>query len=96
MKNNMTLSELQRLVYEELDHRSLSQPKRRKDALRAVYQYIQAYNENYLYEDRLRLPEDKNQFKADYERYKKQYLNGKNLSSAESSVINEMYNQLNK
>lgn len=34
------------------------------------------------------LPEDKRQFKQDYGIYK-----GKELTGAESSVINEMYNQ---
>lgn len=93
---NITLSELQRLVCEELDQRNLKRPSIRKNALTRVCQYIQTCSKNYLHENRLRLPEDKDRFKADYERYKKQYINGKNLSGAESSVINEMYNQLNK
>lgn len=88
---DITLSELQRLVCEELDHRNLSEPQRRKNALIAIYKYIQAYSKNYLHENRLRLPENKDLFKTNYEHYK-----GTTLSGAESSVINEMYNQLNK
>lgn len=84
-------SELQRLVCEELDHRSLSQPSIRKRALTRVCKYIQTCSKNYLYKNRLRLPENKDLVKTDYEHYKGTTLNG-----AESSVINEMYNQLNK
>lgn len=86
---NITLSELQRLVCEELDRRNLKQTSIRKNALIHVCDYIRACNGSYLYENRLRLPEDKKQFKADYVHYK-----GKNLSGAENSIINEIYNQL--
>lgn len=88
---NITLSELQRLICEELDRRNLKRPSIRKNALTRVCQYIQTCSKNYLHENRLRLPENKDLFKTDYEHYK-----GTTLSGAESSVINEMYNQLNK
>lgn len=82
----MTTSEIRNKVFAELDSRNLAKPSIRKNALEHVMEYVKTskYHKN----GAVILPEDKRQFKKDYELHK-----GKNLTGAESSVINEMYNQ---
>lgn len=82
----MTTTEIRNKVFAELDSRNLANPSIRKNALDRVLDFIKTskYHKN----GAVTLPEDKRQFKQDYEVYK-----GKDLTGAESSVINEMYNQ---
>ena len=82
----MTTSEIRNKVFAELDSRPLAQPSRRKNALDHVLDYIKT--SKYHNNGSVILPGDKREFKQDYEVHK-----GKNLTGAESSVINEMYNQ---
>lgn len=84
---NITLHELMQLVQDELDRRNLKRPSIRKNALKHVCDYIQAYSELY-HPQTLRLPEDKKRFMTSYRQYK-----GKELNDAEKSIINEIYNQ---
>lgn len=82
----MTMTEIRNKVFAELDSRPLAQPSRRKNALDHVLDYIKT--SKYHNNGAVTLPEDKRQFKQDYEAHK-----GNNLSGAENSVINEMYKQ---
>ena len=86
----MTLKEITKLIYDELDNRNLAQPQRRKDAFAAVSKFIESPESGYD-SSNIVLSVDKKTFKDDYRRYK-----GSDLSGAEESVINEMYNQYNK
>lgn len=82
----MTTTEIRNKVFAELDSRNLANPSIRKNALDRVLDFIKIskYHEN----GSVILPKDKRQFKQDYEAHK-----GKDLTGAESSVINEIYNQ---
>ena len=82
----MTITEIRNKVFAELDSRNLANPSIRKNALDRVLDFIKTskYHKN----ESVILPGDKRQFKQDYEVHK-----GKDLTGAESSVINEMYNQ---
>lgn len=82
----MTTTEIRNKVFAELDSRNWANPSIRKNALDHVLDFIKTskYHKN----GSVILPEDKRQFKQDYEVHK-----GKDLTGAESSVINEMYNQ---
>lgn len=82
----MTTNEIRNKVFAELDSRGLANPSIRKNALNRVLEYIET--SKYYKNGSVILPEDKRQFKQDYGNYK-----GKDLTGAESSVINEMYNQ---
>lgn len=81
----MTTREMITLVDHFLDSRNLASPIIRKNAIRKVGAFIES-TKTYLDGNQLALPSDKNAFKAAYERYK-----GSNMSSAESSAINHMY-----
>lgn len=81
----MTTREMITLVDRFLDSRNLASPNIRKKAIRKVAAFIESTKTN-LDGNQLALPSDKNAFKAAYERYK-----GSNMSSAESSAINHMY-----
>lgn len=86
---SITLDELRRRVLEELARRNLKNPRIRGNALDKICAYIRADCRTYILSgDRLCLPADKQVLKRRYESYK-----GYALSAAESSVINEMYNQ---
>lgn len=84
----MTLLQLKHAVQTELEGRKLKQPQRRLGALEHVVDFIEASGTAYLSGGNLRLPSDKNKLKSDYEHYK-----GKSISGAETSIINEIYNQ---
>lgn len=86
----MTLKEITKLIYDELYKRNLAQPGRRKNAFAAVSKFIESPESGYD-SSNIVLSVDKKTFKDDYRRYK-----GCDLSGAEESVINEMYNQYNK
>ena len=83
----MTLNQLKNAIISELSSRSLKDPQIRKNALEKVCKYITEYQQIYLHDQNVVLPKDKNE----YERYKNTKMNG-----AENSIINEIYNQLNK
>lgn len=82
----MTTREMIALVDRFLDSRNLADPSIRKRAIRKVTAFIES-TRTYLDGNQLALPSDKAVVKATYERYK-----GSNMSSAESSAINHMYN----
>lgn len=82
----MNIEKIRTKVFAELDSRDLANPSIRKNALEKVLTFIRT--SKYFTNEEVILPEDKKKFKHEYETYK-----GSNLSSAESSVINEMYNQ---
>ena len=87
----MTLNQIKNAIISELSSRSLKDPQIRKNALEKVCKYITEYQQIYLHDQNVVLPKDKNEFKNEYERYKSTKMNG-----AENSIINEIYNQLNK
>lgn len=82
----MTINEIRNKVFAVLDSRNLKQPARRKNALGHVLNYIAI--SKYSSNGRIILPQDNKEFKQNYRTHK-----GNDLSSAESSVINEMYKQ---
>ena len=82
----MTITEIRNKVFAELDSRNLTQPSRRKNDLDHVLDFIKV--SKYYSKVNVLLPQDKEQFKLDYQTHKGEKLNG-----AERSVINEMYNQ---
>ena len=82
----MTTTELRNKVFAELDSRNLAAPSIRKNAFDRVMDFIKV--SKYYNGGNVNLPQDKKQFKSDYQTYK-----GNDLSGAESSVINEMYKQ---
>ncbi len=87
------LEALQKAVEKELESRNLKNPKVRINALGHVCDYIKMNSSVYIKEDgNLQFPEDKDRFKKSYELTKK----NKKLNDAESSVINEMYEQMLK
>lgn len=81
----MTIEELRQKVYRDLDSRGLKDPSIRKRALNNVLAFIKT-KETYFTRNDLNLPSDKDSLKSAYQNYK-----GKVLNSAESSVINTMY-----
>lgn len=81
-----TLQTLQNKVKEEYDSRNLKSDVRYK-ALDKIIDFIKAKHQG----DSSILQCPKKEFKSLYESYK-----GKKLNSAESSAINELYNQYNK
>ena len=87
----MTLNQLKNAIISELNSRSLKDPQIRENALEKVCKYITEYQQIYLPDQNVILPKDKNEVKNEYERYKSTKING-----AENSIINEIYNQLNK
>lgn len=80
----MKIEQLKALVIEELDSRELKS-RARYSALDRVIPFIKKQ----YGVDASSLPASKDELKGAYEEYK-----GKILNSAESSVINELYNQL--
>lgn len=80
----MTIEQLKTLVIEELDSRELKS-RVRYSVLDKIIPFIKS---QYGVEV-ASLPKSKEELKAAYERYKGNAING-----AESSVINELYNQL--
>ena len=82
----MTIVEIQNKVFAELDSRNLANPSIRKKAFEHVSDFIKV--SKYYSKGDVILPQDKKQFKLDYQTHK-----GKKLNGAESSVINEMYKQ---
>ncbi len=80
----MTIEQLKALVEEELNSRNLKS-RVRFSALNKVTPFIKKQ----YGVDASSLPASKDELKDAYEKYK-----GKILNSAESSVINELYNQL--
>lgn len=85
--NIMKLSELKKKVVDELNSRNLADPSIRMNALNKICLYL-AQTE-YIKNGLIDFPEDKNELKKVY-----QNIKGKVLNGAESSVINEMYNQI--
>lgn len=81
----MTIEELRKKVYQDLDSRGLKNPSIRKGALKNVLEFIKT-TEIFFNDKELNLPSDKDSLKLTYQKYK-----GKVLNSAESSVINTMY-----
>jgi len=84
----MTLLQLTTAVQTELNRRNLKSPKIRGNALKKVAGFIAINASEYSVNGHIALPSDKNILKKNYECYKGAVLNG-----AESSVINEIYNQ---
>ena len=85
----MKLEELKKAVSDELSSRNLKNPKIRGNALIKVCDFIKKQSNKYIMTNGdLIFPSDKDILKKEYERYK-----GYNLNSAESSIINEIYNQ---
>ncbi len=80
----MTIEQLKTFVEEELNSRNLKS-KVRFSALNKVVPFIKKQ----YGVDASSLPASKDELKDAYEKYKEKILN-----SAESSVINELYNQL--
>lgn len=83
----MTLQEIKNRVRKEFDRRNLISNTRYR-ALDKIVSYIQEYHNGNLSV----LQKSKSEFKSQYVNYKKSI--GQAFSSAESSAINEIYNQL--
>lgn len=80
----MTTKDLFDFVIDELNSRNLKDKSRRLNALKQIKDFVkERYND-----DVSCFRQNKNDFKDEYEKYK-----GKSLSGAESSAINELYNQ---
>lgn len=84
----MTLSQLTTAVQTEWNWRNLKSPQTRGNALKKVAEFIAVHASEYSVNGHIVLPSDKNVLKRNYEGYK-----GKQLNGAESSTINEIYNQ---
>ena len=84
----MTLSQLTTAVQTEWNRRNLKSPQIRRNALKKIAEFIAVHAPEYLVNGHVILPSDKNILKKNYERDK-----GTQLSGAESSSINEIYNQ---
>lgn len=87
----MKFEEIKEMVIREYDTRGLKSDVRYKALddfdriLKSNKQLLELWN------DVSKFPDNKNVMKAIYEKIK-----GKSLNSAQSSMINEVYNQLNK
>ena len=81
----MTIEDLRQKVYRDLESRGLANPSIRKRALDKILSFIQK-KEIYGGKSGLILPSDKDSLKSAYRNWKEADLN-----SAESSVINTMY-----
>lgn len=81
----MPIEELRQKVFRDLDSRDLADPSIRKRALNKILSFIQV-NGSYCKDGELILPSDKDSLKSAYQKWK-----GVKLNSAESSVINTMY-----
>lgn len=78
----MTTLEINVIVNDVLDSRGLKNPRIRKNALKNVLAYIEtAFQKNDV-----KLPRDKESLKVNYARFM-----GYDINSAESSVINTIY-----
>ena len=84
----MTLNELQQRMIAEYDKRNLKS-KARYNALDKVMDFLKKEYKNVKEDVNASLPNEKESLKAAYTEYK-----GKKINCAESSVINEIYNQL--
>lgn len=82
----MTLLQLKRAVLAELGRRNLKKPAIRANALEKICTFIITRSFEYLSDNNVVLPSDKDILKKKYEFYKKQKIN-----NAESSIINELY-----
>ena len=81
----MTINEMITLVDRFLDSKNLASPGRRKNAIRRVAEFMESTG-SFLNGKQLNLPSDKGTVVSAYERYK-----GSNLSGADKSAINHMY-----
>lgn len=86
MYNDMTPLEITELIFAELDSRELKNPNIRKNALKRVWEYMRDADE-FLVNGSIVLPCDKVCLKERLAQIK-----GNKLNSAESSVINMIYN----
>lgn len=86
----MTWNELKGRTKAEYDSRNLKSDVRYK-ALNKIETFLLEKYNNVKKDVRTALPSDKKKLKQAYEEYA-----GKNINSAESSVINEIYNQMLK
>lgn len=84
----MTLNELKQKIITEYDCRNLKS-KVRYNALDKVIEFLREEYPNATTDVNNALPQEKSEVKTAYIEYK-----GKDINSAESSVINEIYNQL--
>lgn len=84
----MDLRELNERIKIEYDRRKLKSDVRYK-ALDKVMNFLKNKYKDITKDVRVSLPKDKNQVKTEYENYMNKRING-----AESSVINEIYDQL--
>ena len=82
----MTPLEITKLIVADLDSRGLKNPNIRKNALKRVWEYMRDAGE-FLVDDSIVLPYNKDDCKERLVRIK-----GYELNSAESSVINMIYN----
>lgn len=82
----MTLLQLKRAVLAELGGRNLKNPAIRANALEKICTFIIIRSFEYLSDNNVGLPSDKDILKKKYEFYKNQKIN-----NAESSIINEIY-----
>ena len=82
----MTLLQLKRAVLAELGRRNLKKPAIRANALEKICTFIITRSFEYLSDNNVVLPSDKDILKKKYEFYKKQKIN-----NAKSSIINEIY-----
>lgn len=85
----MKWNELKELVIAEYDRRNLKSNVRYR-ALDKVDAFIKEKRPEMMSDVHASFPSDKDTLKKAYEAYK-----GKQINSAESSAINEIYNQLN-
>ena len=85
----MKLEELKKAVSDEFSSMNLKNPKIIWNYLIIFCDFLKKQINKYLMTNAdLIFPSDKDILKKEYERYK-----GYNLNSAESSIINEIYNQ---
>ena len=82
----MTLLQLKRAVLAELGRRNLKKPAIRANALEKICTFIITRSFEYLSDNNVVLPSDKDILKKKYEFYKKQKIN-----NAKSSIINDIY-----
>ena len=84
----MKLNELRQRIITKYDSRHLKS-KARYNALDKVMDFLKKEYKNVAEDVSASLPKDKNRVKIGYENYM-----DKKINDAESSVINEIYNQL--
>lgn len=83
----MNLIQLKLNVQDSLENKGLKKPNIRQGAMEHIYQFMKDNKDMFLGANGdVRLPSDETVIKNAYKKYK-----GRELSSAEMSVINEMY-----